>query len=424
MDMPVHKLPLIDLPEHHGPLAFLFPGDEKPVFGNHQESVTREAANHLASCFNSLVSRGVERYIAQRFTLQTLMALFAEDIGLLERYLFTRLLDECKTPADSYDLLGGLFEAMNTPGGVKGGRFKGVAYFNGGLFSEPARVEIDGGEMLALRLAAASNWSKVRPEIFGALFEHSLHKEERHAFGAHFTSAVDIMKIVGPTIVEPWREAIEDAKSLKELRTLLSRIEDFKVLDPACGSGNFLYIAYRELKRLEAQIYERMVQEYKSVDPNQRPFGFVTTRNFFGMDISPFAVDIAKVTMMLGHKLAIDELHITENALPLDNLDSNFQAVDALITDTEHGTRTPWPKADVIIGNPPFLGARHLKPERGVDYVNAVRTAYPEVPGLADYCVYWFEELITSLTSAQPAIARVGVQGLLEHKTFEITPHE
>src|SRR5690606_33654297 len=139
--------------------------------------------------------------------------------------------------------------------------------------------------------------------------------------GAHYTNPVDIMKIVGPTIVEPWRERIDKAKTLTALETLLARIEHFRVLDPACGSGNFLYIAYRELKRLEARIYERM-GEFKSVDHSQRPFGFVSSKNFYGLDINPFAVELAKVTMMLAHKLAIDELHISENALPLDNLDA------------------------------------------------------------------------------------------------------
>ena len=101
----------------------------------------------------------------------------------------------------------------------------------------------------------------------------------------------------------------------------------FKVLDPACGSGNFLYIAYRELKRLEARIHERIGQISKKLAAEQRAFGFVTASNFFGMDIMPFAIEIAKVTMMIARKLAIDELHITEPALPLDNLDANFIAV-------------------------------------------------------------------------------------------------
>lgn len=412
-DTPVDTVKLVDLPNRYGPLAFMFPGDVAPVFGNHQETVTRQAADKLAACFNSMIKRGIDRPMAQKFILQMLMGLFAEDIGLLEKYFVTRLLEDCKSPRDTYDLLGGLFSAMNTKGGTHGGRYMGVPYFNGGLFAEAAKVELVAEERRLLKEAAKFDWSKVRPEIFGTLFEHSLEKSDRHAYGAHFTSPADIMKIVGPTIVEPWRREIESATSLKDLKGLLNRIERFTVLDPACGSGNFLYVAYRELKRLEASIYERMALLFpKSVDPNQRPFGFVTARNFFGQDINPFAVDIAKVTMMLAHKLSIDELHINEEALPLDNLDSNFKACDALITST--GEPASWPKTDVIVGNPPFLGAKLLKPKLGVDYVRTVRQAYPQVPGMADFCVYWFRKAHDTLepcTSADPLAGRAGLVG-------------
>ncbi|MDP2825142.1 MAG: N-6 DNA methylase [Sulfuritalea sp.] len=411
MDAPVDTVRLADLPQRWGPLAFLGAVPSAPTFGNRHEEVTRQAADLLAEVFNCLVVRGIDRDTAQRFALQALMCLFAEDIGLLEKYFFARLLDECKTGAQAYDLIGGLFVEMNTPGKTQGGRFKGVDYFNGGLFREPARIELASEEINLLKNAARSDWSKVRPEIFGAIFEHSLGKETRHAYGAHFTSPVDIMKIVGPSIVEPWREQIESAKTLKRLEELLARLENFRVLDPACGSGNFLYIAYRELKRLEARIYER-IGEFASRNAAQRPFGFVTARNFYGMDIQPFAVELAKVTMMLAHKLAIDELHVTENALPLDNLDANFVIGDALIA--PDGTRTVWPKADVIIGNPPFLGAKRLKPERGADYVNAVRKLYPEVPGMADYCVYWFRRAhdhLPACTVADPVAGRAGLVG-------------
>jgi SAM-dependent methyltransferase len=411
MDAPVDTVRLIDLPQRWGPLAFLAAVPLAPTFCNNHEEVTRQAADLLAELFNGLLARGIERNTAQRFALQALMCLFAEDIGLLEQDFFARLLDECATPAQAYDLIGGLFVEMNTPGKTPGGRFKGVDYFNGGLFREPARIELTRDEIDLLRNAARSNWSKVRPEIFGAIFEHSLGKAQRHAYGAHFTSPVDIMKIVGPSIVEPWREQIESAKTLKRLEELLARLENFRVLDPACGSGNFLYIAYRELKRLEARIYER-IGEFASRNAAQRPFGFVTARNFYGMDIQPFAVELAKVTMMLAHKLAIDELHVTENALPLDNLDANFVIGDALIA--PDGTRTTWPAADVIIGNPPFLGAKRLKPERGTDYVNAVRKLYPEVPGMADYCVYWFRRAHDHLpvcTVDDPVTGRAGLVG-------------
>jgi SAM-dependent methyltransferase len=419
IDTPLDTVSIAELPARFGPLAFLFPSDNQPVFGNDHEAVTREAADRLATCFNKLISRKVERRVAQRFILQMLVALFAKNAGLLDTYLVTKLLDECREPADGFDLLGGLFVAMNTPGGVRGGRYKGVEYFNGGLFAEPAHVELYNDELHQLREAAKSDWSKVRPEIFGTLFEHSLDHEERHAFGAHFTAPVDIMKIVGPTIVEPWREQIEAAKSRDRLRELLERLQHFTVLDPACGSGNFLYMAYREMKRLEARLFERLKQEFPEkgkhkAAPTARAFGFVTARQFHGLDISPFAVELAKVTMMIARKLAIDELHVSEPALPLDNLDKNFVATDALIDSLKNPTPTPWPKADVIIGNPPFLGAKLLKPERGPDYVNAVRHAYPDVPGMADYCVYWFRKAhdhLPACTKDDPLAGRAGLVG-------------
>jgi hypothetical protein len=412
MDEPLDTVALGELPERYGPLAFLSPTNEKPVFGNDHEAVTRQAADRLARCFNMLLVRRVDRTLAQRFTLQMLVAFFAEDIGLLERYLVARLLEDCRTPQDSYDLLGGLFVEMNTPGQTAGGRFKGVDYFNGGLFAEPARLELRPEEVNQLKVAAQADWSKVRPEIFGTLFEHSLEQEERHAFGAHYTRPNDIMKIVGPTIVEPWREQIESAKSLTRLDALRNRMHAYRVLDPACGSGNFLYIAYRELKRLEARLTERMDELSARRGRGQAALGLVTASQFFGIDINPFAVELAKVTMMIARKLAIDELHVTEPALPLDNLDANFLAADALID--ANGHPTTWPAADAIIGNPPYLGAKRLKPERGVDYVNAVRNAYPAVPGMADYCVYWFRKAhdhLPGCTPDDPVQGRAGLVG-------------
>ena len=410
LDTPKDKLTLAQLSQRWGPLAFIV--GQKPSFESDREAVTRAAADKLAALFNRLLWREVDHATAQRFILQTLVALFAEDIGLLEKYFVARLLEDCDSGKDAYDLLGGLFEAMNNPKAVAGGRFKGVAYFNGGLFAQPARLELQDTELVLLREAAKSDWSKVQPEIFGTLFQHSMEKKERHAFGAHFTHPADIMKIVGPTIVEPWREQIEGAKTLKRLVELRDRLHHFRVLDPACGSGNFLYIAYRELKRVEGRLLERMQEFPSRAEPGQRMLSFLSAQNFYGLDILPFAVEIAKVTMMIARKLAIDELHITEQPLPLDNLDKNFIAADALLT--PEGWPTQWPKADVIIGNPPFLGAKLLKPERGPDYVNTLRRVYAEVPGMADYCVYWIRkahEHLPPCTAADPVAGRAGLVG-------------
>jgi hypothetical protein len=441
MDEPVDKVALPDLPTRYDPLTFLFPSHEPPRFGNHHEKVTREAADRLATCFNKLMVRHLDRTEAQRFILQLLVALFAEDIQLLPHSLVAQLLDECHKPEDTYDLLGGLFEAMNTRGGAGGGRFRGVEYFNGGLFAQPARLELLPDEVNQLKTAANYDWSKVRPEIFGTIFEHTLAgkesaRDERRAFGCHFTHPTDIMKIVGPTIVRPWTELIENATTLRQLAQLHGRMQRYTVLDPACGAGNFLYIAYRELKRLESRLHERFTELQKGTK-GQRQIGFVTTRQFYGIDINPFAIEIAKVTMMIARKLAIDELKKEdERPLPLDNLDDNFIAGDALIEpqrangsvvrvtlfadfdsdpwSSGHAVPTPWPKADVIIGNPPFGGAKLLKPQRGADYVNAVRRVYPAVPGMADYCVYWLRKAhdhLPACTPEDPVAGRAGLVG-------------
>ncbi len=414
LDTPVDSLSLAELPKRYGPLAFLFPTNEHPTFGNDRVAVTRDAAFKLATCFNKLTTRNVDRGLAQRFILQILVSMFAEDIGLLPKYLLSNLLEECNEPEDSYDILGGLFDAMNARTSHEGGRYKGVRYFNGGLFREPARVELYPDEVNQLKTASAADWSKVSPEIFGTLFQHSMDTDERHAFGAHFTSAVDIMKIVKPTIVDPWTDAIESARSGKRLQELLERLTTLRVLDPACGSGNFLYLAYREMKRLETRIRERLIVEFPA---EQARLLHVNARQFFGLDINEFAIELAKVSMMIGRKLAVDELHIAdEAALPLDNLDDNFKAIDALIMRTPDGgaIQTPWPPADVIIGNPPFLDARKTTIERGRNYVGALENLYPEIARRADYCTYWFRRAHAHLApclSADPLAGRAGLVG-------------
>ncbi|MBK7829519.1 DNA methyltransferase [Nannocystis sp.] len=409
---PMDIVTLKDLPRRHGALAFLQPDNPAPTFKHDTEGVTRKAADLLAQCFNSLTHRGVARQTAQRFILQSLVALFSEDIGLLPKYTFSKVLNDITRVADSYDLIGGLFDAMNTRGITSGGRYRGVDYFNGGLFAAPARLELTMVEVGLLCDAAAKDWTQVRPEIFGSIFEHSMDREERHAFGAHFTSAADIMRIVRPTIIDPWREVIENATTQKRLDELRARLWSLRILDPACGSGNFLYVAYRELKRLESRLIERRAELSSKKATSQIQFGFVNAAQFYGLDIDPFAVELAKTTMMIARKLAIDELSLSEPALPLDNLDANFRAGDALI-DSE-GDPVEWPPADIIIGNPPFLGAKRLKPERGDAYIKQVRSAFKGVGGMTDYCVYWFRKAHAHLglaTAENPFTGRAGLVG-------------
>lgn len=403
LDEPMDKLRLDELPDRYTILNFLFPQEQEPLFGNNRVDVTREAADSVAKVLNSVIKRGEERPRAQRFLLQCVMAMFAEDFELIPRGFFTTLADEARQgKGSSYDLFGGLFRQMNDPTPARGGRFQGIPYFNGGLFSIVDPIDLNKEELHFLHLAALeNNWAKIQPQIFGVLFQSSMGSKERHALGAHYTSEADIMRVVLPTIVTPFQARIDAAKTQAELHAIMNELSKFRVLDPACGSGNFLYVAYRELKRLEAQA----ILKLRSIAaPGTRiPSPQVSVKQIYGLEFDSFGVELAKVTLTLAKELAIRELKELlgdtgldfDHPLPLDNLDDNIIEGDALFTS--------WPRVDAIIGNPPFQSKNKLQREMGAAYVKKLRAAYPEMPGRADYCVYWIRKAHQHLAEGQRA---------------------
>lgn len=226
---PVDRFSLQDLPNCYPALNFLFPQPKKPQFGNDRIAVTRGAADKIATLFKRLVERRVESKQAQRFVLQCVVSLFAEDIELLPKGFFTELIEDCRSGASAFDLIGDLFRWMNTRGGAKAGRYKGVGYFNGGLFAKVEPVDLNKDDLDLLADAAKENWAKVHPAVFGTLFQSSTVEPERHALGAHFTSEADIQKIVLPTIVRPWRERITAAKTLEALLALRKELRRYLI---------------------------------------------------------------------------------------------------------------------------------------------------------------------------------------------------
>jgi len=314
VDEPVDKLTIDEtLPNRAGALSFLTLGGQRPVFANNQVEVTERNARRMGELYQVLYERGKRHQFRdfseeqlQRFILQCVMAMFAEDRGLLPPDMFVSLVQEANG-SNSYDLFGGLFQAMNQPGITPAGRYKGVQYFNGGLFANVEPIELTVEELRFLDICARDNWSNVRPSIFGNIFESAIGAAERHAHGIHYTSEVDIRQIVRPTISDYWEERIESANTISDLNRLQMELQNYRVLDPACGSGNFLYVAYQEMKRIEKLLIDKVAERRRSNVGHQMQMGYVTPMQFFGMDTNPFAIQLARVTMMIARKIAIDK---------------------------------------------------------------------------------------------------------------------
>jgi hypothetical protein len=186
------------------------------------------------------------------------------------------------------------------------------------------------------------------------------------------------MKIVNPTIIRPFREKIDDADgSVKKLKNILKELQSFKVLDPACGSGNFLYLAFLELRNLEFEV-RTMIEEGTSLLASSS----ISLKNFYGIDTNHFGLELAKVALSIGRKISADKYQYKEDVLPFENLNDHFFCEDALFIE--------WPQADAIIGNPPFLGGNSIAEEYGVEYSSKLQGLFSEVSGQPDYCVYWF----------------------------------
>ena len=410
LNEPVDIVALEDLAKRYTAFNFLFPDERKPLFNNDREAVSRKAADQVAELFRLLThrtSRPVPRAQAQRFILQTVLSMFAEDIDLLPAGTVQGIVNACLENKQSpYDLFGGLFQQMNNPTPAAGGRFKGVRYFNGGLFSkiEPIDLKLNELDLLGgVGGAASKDWSKVNPAIFGTLFQHSMDAAERHALGAHFTSEADIQRILGPTSIRPWRDRIDAAKNATELLALRAELMKFRVLDPACGSGNFLYVAFRELSRLylRLMIYKKVLEELQP-----------------GLVLREVRLTGGGSKSALWNQIKADALGITQeqmafggsNALPLDNLDQNIVCEDALFS--------KWPRADAIVGNPPYQSKNKLPSEMDRGYINRLRALYPDVDGRADYCVYWFRKSHDQLASGERA-GLVGTNTIRQNYTRE-----
>lgn len=380
------------------------------------EQVTRRAAEEFARLADHLRKGGQPSERIAHFLIRLLFCLFAEDIELLPKGLFFRLIERGRLRPGSFDQqLRQLFGAM-----ASGGFFgeHEIRHFNGGLFDNDTVLPLDSDGLEILHRVASLDWSNIEPSIFGTLFERSLDPSKRSQLGAHYTSKEDITLIVEPVLMAPLRREWEQIKRQgtdlaqrrdsattpqlrsryqNELERLINaftqRLATIRVLDPACGSGNFLYVALRMLLDLwkEVAIFAGTLGlSFMLPLPGFAP----SPDQLFGIEINEYAYELAQATVWIGYIQWLHENGYGVPSEPILKLLDNIKNMDAILDYDADGkpVEPEWPAADVIIGNPPFLGTAKMISEFGEKYIYDLRKLFDNrLAGKVDLVSYWFE---------------------------------
>ena len=393
--------------------------------GETRQAVTERAAAAFASLAQGLRTRGHEPQAVAHFVNRLVFCMFAEDAGLLPGNMFTRMLEQARKRPDEFaDLARDLFGAMSAGGRVG---FEAVAWFNGGLFDDDTALPLDREGIETALDAAALDWSEIDPSILGTLFERGLDPDKRAQLGAHYTDRDKIMMIVEPVIVRPWLAEWETAKTEiaerlaksraaaskaaktrrraeadKALSIFLERLRRFTVLDPACGSGNFLHLALHALKDIEHRV--QLEAEAMGL---QRSFPAVGPANVKGIEINAYAAELARVSVWIGDIQWMRRNGFAESRDPILKPLETIECRDAILT-RGGGAEPDWPEADVVIGNPPFLGGKLLLANLGSVYTDSLRKVYKgSLPAFADLVCYWFAK--TGRLVAEGRLDRAGL---------------
>ncbi len=415
------------------------------------EDVTKQAAVEFARLAGSLQSRGADPEQAARFLMRLLFCLFAEDIRLLPHQIFAHLVENSRhKPAFFNRAIRQLFAAMAEPDGFFGSDI--IRWFNGGLFTADAALaeatpDLTAADLEVLHQAARLDWSNIEPAIFGTLFERSLDPNKRAQLGAHYTSRADILLIVEPVLMTPlrrrWAVVQEEATALlakrdaatarparerheqdciKLLLDFANELGRTRVLDPACGSGNFLYVALGQLLDLWHEVasfpyhHNLPVILPRTVGPHQ----------LYGIEKHVYAYELASLVVWIGYIQWLHEHNYTDYGNPILRRLDNIHHQDAVLTydDAGHPVEPPWPDVDVIIGNPPFLGDKKMRGELGDQYVEELRTLYADrIPGQSDLVCYWFErareQLMAKKVRRAGLLATQGIRGGANRRVLE-----
>ena len=406
-----YKFDLDDLTDHavRDRLKWAFSDPERLRPGETRRGLTERAAAAFAAVAQTLRARGHDPPVVAHFVNRLVFCMFADDVGLLPAHMFTRMLRQARrTPEQFTELAAELFRVMAAGGRVG---FEAVDWFNGGLFDDGAALPLEAADIETVLAASDLDWSEIDPSILGTLFERGLDPGKRAQLGAHYTDRDKIMLLVEPVVIRPWlaewdaakadlaaaMDRVEAAKSPagrtkrlnaaeRRYRAFLNRLRAFTVLDPACGSGNFLYLALQALKDLE----HRVQLEAEALG-FQRAFPEIGPANVKGLEINPYAAELARVSVWIGEIQWMRRNGFSEARDPILKPLDTIECRDAILT--PNSTEPDWPEADVVIGNPPFLGDKLLIRHLGNDYVSRLRRTYAgRLPAQADLVCYWFEK--------------------------------
>ena len=424
-------LPDIGEPQNLQILRWVFTDPDKLKPLKSCAAITAQAAGEFSTLATAMRERGIKPQIVAHFLTQCIFCMFAEDEGLLNAnatddiHIFTHLLKATLTDEKkAANRLKSLFLAMQNKGGEYGN--DDIHWFNGGLFKKIEIPELTANDLAVLFNAAHNlDWRAIDPTIFGTLFERGLDPSNRAQLGAHYTDVATIKKIIDPLITEPltakWQivkaEMLEFLAKEKTVKTAaakkqhhkaaqdlyfgyLEQLRNFRVLDAACGSGNFLYLSLHALKDLEhaAQLDAETLGFQKQILLS------TGTDNILGMEINEYAAELARVTVWIGDLQWSQRNGRLFDKNPILRSLDGIQHKDALLN--SDGTETKWAKADVIVGNPPFLGDKKMLKELGDDYVAKLRKCYKgRVAGGADLVCYWFDKARKQIESGKTQAA-------------------
>ena len=361
---------------------------------------------------------------ASLFLMRVLFCMFAEDIDLLPARSFEEFLKRAEGNDGLFaNGLRDLFEKMNNAD--PGNRFSlaletDVRYFNGGLFEDSRTYQLGGFLVHNLYEAARQNWRRVEPAIFGTLLEQALSSEDRSKLGAHYTPRPYVETLVRATIMdvlEPEWEAIEQLppdQILAAAELFHDRLAALRVLDPACGTGNFLYVSLELLQALESKVVERIQTLGGDAGPRIGP------HQFHGLELNPRAAKIAELVLWIGwlrNRLKDDPEAVPEPVLQRGasinfGQHGGYDAVLRILPTGDPDLASPlipdWPEADFIVGNPPFIGGKDIRRQLGGDYAEALWQANPRVPKSADFVMQWWDRAAHQLTAPGSPLVRFG----------------